>query len=57
MEMTRTHDLTLLLLATTLGASFVARQFCPRPFYHAVARHFRREAVAATQEPQGKTPR
>ena len=57
MEMTRTHDLTLLLLATTLGASFVARQFCPRPFYHAVARHFRREALAATQAPQDSPPR
>lgn len=57
MEMTRTHDLTLLLLATTLGASFVARQFCPRPFYHAVARHFRREALAATQAPPDSPPR
>jgi H+/Cl- antiporter ClcA len=45
MEMTRTQDVTLLLLATTLIASFVARQFCPRPFYHTVARNFRREAM------------
>ena len=49
MEMTRGHDLTLLLLATTLGASFVSRQFCPRPFYHAVARRFRREADASPE--------
>lgn len=45
MEMTRSQDVTLLLLATTLLASFVARQFCPRPFYHAVARSFRRKAM------------
>lgn len=49
MEMTGTHDLTLLLLATTLAASVVSRQFCPRPFYHAVGRHFRLEAAASLQ--------
>lgn len=49
MEMTSGHDLTLLLLATTLGASFVSRQFCPRPFYHTVAHHFRREAEASPE--------
>ncbi|MGN6390111.1 MAG: chloride channel protein [Burkholderiaceae bacterium] len=51
MEMTRTHDLTLLLLAATLGASVVSRQFCPRPFYHTASRHFRREALAASEAP------
>lgn len=50
MEMTRSHDLTLYLLAATLMASFIARQFSPRPFYHTVARSFRREAVALTEE-------
>ncbi|MES2026480.1 MAG: chloride channel protein [Pseudomonadota bacterium] len=45
MEMTRSQDVTLLLLATTLAASFVSRQFCPRPFYHAASRNFRREAI------------
>jgi H+/Cl- antiporter ClcA len=45
MEMTRTHDLTLLLLAVTLLASFVSRQFCPRPFYHSASRVFRREVA------------
>jgi H+/Cl- antiporter ClcA len=53
MEMTRSQDATLMLLAVTLAASFVSRQFCPRPFYHAVSRNFRREAVQrhqATQE-------
>nr|WP_246860737.1 chloride channel protein [Noviherbaspirillum sp. UKPF54] len=45
MEMTRSQDLTLLLLAVTVLASFVSRQFCPRPFYHSASRNFRREAV------------
>mgnify|MGYP001952332543 FL=1 len=45
MEMTRSQDVTLLLLATTLAASLVSRQFCPRPFYHAASRNFRREAL------------
>lgn len=48
MEMTRSQDLTLLLLAVTVLASFVSRQFCPRPFYHSASRNFRREAVALT---------
>ena len=56
MEMTRGHDLTLLLLATTLGASFVSRQFCPRPFYHAVARRFRREAEILQHPVEVKAP-
>lgn len=45
MEMTRSQDVTLLLLAATVAASFVSRQFCPRPFYHAASRNFRREAM------------
>lgn len=45
MEMTRSQDATLMLLAVTLAASFVSRQFCPRPFYHTVSRNFRREAM------------
>ncbi|WP_241522976.1 chloride channel protein [Herminiimonas fonticola] len=45
MEMTRSQDVTLLLLATTLAASVISRQFCPRPFYHTAARTFRREAM------------
>lgn len=45
MEMTRSQDVTLLLLAATMAASFVSRQFCPRPFYHAASRNFRREAM------------
>lgn len=52
MEMTRAHDLTLLLLAVTLLASFVSRQFCPRPFYHSASRNFRREAMALVHEKQ-----
>lgn len=50
MEMTGAHHLTLLLLAVTLLASFVSRQFCPRPFYHSASRFFRREAVALKPE-------
>lgn len=45
MEMTHDQDTTLYLLAVTLIASFVARTICRRPFYHAVARRFRREAL------------
>jgi H+/Cl- antiporter ClcA len=45
MEMTRSQDATLMLLAVTLAASFVSRQFCPRPFYHTVSHSFRREAM------------
>lgn len=55
MEMTRTQDVTLLLLATTLLASFIARQFCPRPFYHTVAHVFRREAMHKHQAPPTST--
>ena len=46
MEMTHGQDTTLYLLAVTLIASFVARTVCRRPFYHSVARRFRREALA-----------
>ncbi|MDQ7968088.1 MAG: chloride channel protein [Oxalicibacterium faecigallinarum] len=49
MEMTRSQDVTLLLLATTLLASFISRQFCPKPFYHAAARNFRRDAMQKHQ--------
>lgn len=45
MEMTRTEDLTVYLLAAALLASFLARQFCPRPFYHQMGKAFRREAL------------
>ncbi|WP_293776063.1 chloride channel protein [uncultured Oxalicibacterium sp.] len=55
MEMTRTQEVTLLLLATTLLASFVSRQFCPRPFYHAAARNFRRDAMHRHQVRQAST--
>ncbi|MGO4326986.1 chloride channel protein [Cupriavidus sp. 2TAF22] len=50
MEMTRSQDLTVFLLAAALLASFVARQFCPNPFYHHVAHAFRREALDATRK-------
>ncbi|NEX63140.1 chloride channel protein [Noviherbaspirillum sp. 17J57-3] len=56
MEMTRSHDLTLMLLAVTLLASFVSRQFCPRPFYHSASRNFRREAVAVARDRQRASP-
>ncbi|WP_454723319.1 MULTISPECIES: chloride channel protein [Cupriavidus] len=50
MEMTRSQDLTVFLLAAALLSSFVARQFCPNPFYHHVGHAFRREALAATRK-------
>jgi H+/Cl- antiporter ClcA len=46
MEMTRSQDLMFHLLVVTLLSSLVSRQFCPRPFYHAVALRFRKEAHA-----------
>lgn len=46
MEMTRTQDLTLFLLAASLLASFLSRQFNPHPFYHHMGHAFRREAMA-----------
>lgn len=50
MEMTRSQDLTIFLLAASLLSSFLARQFCPHPFYHQVARAFRREAQIVTHK-------
>ncbi len=46
MEMTRSQNMMFHLLAATLLASFVARQFSPRPFYHAASRSFRCEALS-----------
>ncbi len=45
MEMTRSQDLMFHLLIATLVASLVSRQFCPRPFYHATALRFHKEAM------------
>ncbi|QUN31760.1 chloride channel protein (plasmid) [Cupriavidus sp. KK10] len=50
MEMTRSQDLTIFLLAASLLSSFLARQFCPNPFYHQVGRAFRREAQIVTHK-------
>jgi H+/Cl- antiporter ClcA len=46
MEMTKGQDVMLYLLAATLIASYISRLFTRRPFYHAVARNFRREALS-----------
>ena len=51
MEMTRSQDQTLFLLAAALLASFVSRQFSPHPFYHRVGHAFRREAAALVRKP------
>ncbi|KAI3591943.1 Chloride channel protein [Cupriavidus sp. U2] len=54
MEMTRTQDLTIFLLAASLLASFLSRQFNPHPFYHHMGHAFRREAMAiARRDPPG----
>jgi H+/Cl- antiporter ClcA len=50
MEMTRSQDLTIFLLAASLLASFLSRQFNPHPFYHHMGHAFRREAVAVTRK-------
>jgi len=46
MEMTKGQDVMLYLLAATLMASYISGLFTRRPFYHAVARNFRREATS-----------
>jgi len=50
MEMTRTQDLTIYLLAASLLASFLSRQFNPHPFYHHMGHAFRREAMAIARK-------
>ena len=45
MEMTGSQPLLFWLLAASLSASVVARQFCPQPFYHLAAGRFRRQAT------------
>lgn len=44
MEMTGSQPMLFWLLAGSLLASVVSRQFCPRPFYHFAAGRFRRTA-------------
>jgi len=46
MEMTGSQPMLFWLLAGSLVAHVVARQFCPMPFYHLAARRFRAEAQA-----------
>lgn len=50
MEMTRTQDLTIFLLASALLASFLSRQFNPHPFYHHMGHAFRREALTISRK-------
>ncbi|GAA4329795.1 chloride channel protein [Pigmentiphaga soli] len=44
MEMTGSQPMLFWLLAGSLTASVVSRQFCPQPFYHLAAGRFRRQA-------------
>ncbi len=53
MEMTRSQDLTFHLLMATLVASWVSRQFCPRPFYHAMALRFYQDATPSAGSRRG----
>lgn len=46
MEMTGSQPMLFWLLAASLGASVVSKQFSPHPFYHLVAGRFRRQTVA-----------
>ncbi|WP_407851913.1 chloride channel protein [Bordetella petrii] len=48
MEMTGSQPMLFWLLVGALAASLVARQFCPRPFYHFAAGRFRRQAQVET---------
>lgn len=43
MEMTGSQPMLFWLLLGSLGASMIARQFCPHPFYHLAAGRFRRQ--------------
>lgn len=45
MEMTGSQPMLFWLLAGSLLASVVSRQFCPQPFYHFSAGRFRRAAL------------
>ncbi|WP_251863367.1 chloride channel protein [Achromobacter sp. Marseille-Q4962] len=45
MEMTGSQPMLFWLLAGSMLASVVSRQFCPRPFYHLSAGRFRRQAI------------
>ncbi|HEY0293967.1 MAG TPA: chloride channel protein [Bordetella sp.] len=47
MEMTGSQPMLFWLLAASLGASVVSRQFSPQPFYHLMAGRFRRQTLAA----------
>jgi len=49
--MTRSQDLMFHLLMATLVASLVSRQFCPRPFYHAMALRFHKEVMHPHHRP------
>ena len=55
MEMTKGHNVMLYLLAATLIASGLSGLFTRRPFYHAVARSFRREAVSIEEAENRKS--
>jgi Chloride channel protein EriC len=56
MEMTGSQPMLFWLLAGSLVASVVSRQFCPMPFYHLAARRFRQAAAEpAPQAGQAST--
>src|SRR5690606_29964201 len=44
MEMTGSQPMLFWLLAGSLFASVVSKQFCPNPFYHTAAGRFRQQA-------------
>jgi len=46
MEMTGSQPMLFWLLAASLGASVVSKQFSPHPFYHLMAGRFRRQTLA-----------
>ncbi|ANY15825.1 chloride channel protein EriC [Bordetella pseudohinzii] len=56
MEMTGSQPMLFWLLAGSLLASVVSRQFCPQPFYHLSAGRFRRVAQLEAARRQAPKP-
>ena len=56
MEMTGSQPMLFWLLAGSLLASVVSRQFCPQPFYHLSAGRFRRVAQLEAARRQASKP-
>lgn len=54
MEMTGSQPELVWLLATSIMASIISRQICPRPFYHFAAGRFRQRIQEQINQEQQK---